>query len=116
MTGRRLTTPPVATTTRSTSARVASVSRAPAPPTRSTPDGRSSRREGALVGQRNRPRPKERRLFRQPLAIGAGGEDDDLEHVGMRREHVDRLPADRAGGSEQGNPTAGGAVPAALRR
>src|SRR3954452_6822041 len=40
-TGRRLTTPPVATMTRSTSSRVASASSASAPPTSSVPVGRS---------------------------------------------------------------------------
>ena len=100
-TGRRLTTPPVPTTTRSTSSRVASRSSASGPPTRSVPAGRSSPASAGAIAQGDRGRTKARGLLREQAGVRAGRERDDPECLRMRVEDLDGLAADRAGRAEE---------------
>ena len=76
-TGRRLTTPPVATMTRSTSSRVASASSASCPPTRAVSGGEVQAGQRRLVAERDGTRPQ---------AAGLLGE---------QRRHWSRPPARR---------------------
>ena len=100
-TGRRLTTPPVATMTRSTSSRVASVSRASG--------RRRARCRPADPGSRApHPSPSATAagsqacgLLGEQRGIGAGGQGDDREGIRVRGQDLDRLAADRSGRPEE---------------
>ena len=97
-TGRRLTTPPVATTTRSTSSRVASstqrLARGPFRAGRQVQAG-----ERVAVRERHDRRPEPARLLRERRPVAAGREGDDPERVRVRGQDLDRLGPDRARGA-----------------
>ena len=100
-TGRRLTTPPVATTTRSTSSRVASsierrVARGPFRALREVQTG-----EGVAFRECHDCRPQLPCLFRERRPIPAGRQCDDAEELRVRGDDLDRLGADRARGAEE---------------
>ena len=96
--------PPVPTTTRSTSSRVASASRASAPPTRCVPGGRSS--GAAVVGEADHGGPEPARLLGEVGGVAARSRARPRGTGRRAAEDVDRLAADRPRRAEQGDPTA----------
>ena len=116
--GRRLTMPPVATITRSTSSRVAKRSRASgrALQLRARRQVQTARggsgRPSATTGGR-----KPRELGREGVRVTAGRQRHDPERVrpgGL--EHVERLSADRSGRAEQRDPRRAPSGVASARR
>ena len=63
------------------------------------------RRDRHLVGEGDHGRSQPRSLFGEERSVGARGQRHDAEHVRVRSQHVDRLPSDRSGGTEEGDAT-----------
>ena len=101
--GLRLTTPPVATITRSTSGRVASSMSWSGPPTRSVPAGRSRPARAAESARATAAGRQQPDLLLEEGRLRAGREGHDLDRIAQPEQDVDRLPADRATRSEQGD-------------
>ena len=100
MTGTRLMMPPVPTTTRSTSSRVASSTSASGPETSVVPGGSATPAAAAgsltpTTARSGRGRPARTARRRTAAAIG-----DEPEPVGQSLEDVERLAADRPGRAE----------------
>ena len=108
ITGRRLTIPPVPTTTRSTSSRVASsLERVGAADELLPAGGRAPARR--VVGDDHDGRPQPRGLLGQQRGCAPGRQGDHPERVGMGGQDVEGLTADGAGGAEERDPD--GAAP-----
>ena len=103
-TGRRLTTPPVAMTTRSTSSRVASASSASDPPRRPCRRQVQAGQRGRIA-ERDRGRTEPGGLFGEERPVRAGRQRHDPERIRMAGQHVDRLSADRTGRADQRDAT-----------
>ena len=104
-TGRRLTMPPVATMTRSTSSRVAKRSRASGSRSSVTPGGASRRVHRGPVRERRDRRSAGDQLGSEGLASRPGGDGDDPERFRTgAQQHVQRLTTDGAGGAQQRDP------------
>ncbi len=84
-TGRRLTTPPVATMTISTSSRTAIASIASGSASATVPAGRSRVSQRRPVGQRDDPGVDHRDLLGEAAAVMPGRQSHDLEGVTQRR-------------------------------
>ncbi len=57
-----------------------------------------------LVSQGDHGRSHARGLLGKERTVGARGERHDPEGLRVRSQHVDRLPPDRSGGTEEGDP------------
>ena len=108
--------PPVPTTTRSTSSRVASSSRASVrPPTLGA--GRQVEPAGGrrVPGRATTPVGSRRACSSRRLGLATGRQGDDPDRIAETDQHIDRLATDRAARAEQCDPDrAAGAAPALI--